>query len=78
MRITKSIEELLFEILESLNELKGSVSGMKEDSQVVKVGDSEVTITKNVDTKLDCKYCGGKHENRGQILSCAKKNKKKG
>lgn len=25
---------------------------------------------------LDCKYCGGTHENKGQLLACAKKHKK--
>lgn len=25
---------------------------------------------------LDCKYCGGTHENKGQIMACAKKHKK--
>jgi len=26
---------------------------------------------------IDCKYCGGTHENKGQLLACAKKHKKK-
>jgi hypothetical protein len=25
---------------------------------------------------VPCKYCGGTHENKGQILACAKKKKK--
>ena len=25
----------------------------------------------------DCKYCGGTHENKGQLLACAKKFKNK-
>ena len=25
---------------------------------------------------IDCKYCGGTHENKGQLMACAKKHKK--
>jgi hypothetical protein len=25
---------------------------------------------------LNCKHCGGYHENKGQLMNCAKKNKK--
>jgi hypothetical protein len=28
-------------------------------------------------TAIDCKYCGGTHENNGQVMACAKKMKKK-
>lgn len=28
-------------------------------------------------TAIDCKYCGGTHENNGQVMACAKKHKKK-
>ena len=24
---------------------------------------------------IDCKYCGGTHENKGQVLACARKSK---
>jgi hypothetical protein len=26
----------------------------------------------------ECKYCGGTHENKGQVLACAKKKRKEG
>lgn len=26
--------------------------------------------------KIQCKYCGGKHDNMGQVMACAKKHKK--
>ncbi len=26
---------------------------------------------------IDCRFCGGTHENKGQLLACAKKHKKK-
>jgi hypothetical protein len=26
---------------------------------------------------IQCKYCGGTHENKGQIMACAKRAKKK-
>lgn len=28
--------------------------------------------------KIPCKYCGGYHENKGQLLACAKKHKNTG
>ena len=27
---------------------------------------------------IPCKYCGGTHENKGQIMACAKKKKREG
>lgn len=27
-------------------------------------------------SEIQCKYCGGSHENKGQFMACARKNKK--
>ncbi|MDP4117668.1 MAG: hypothetical protein Q8873_00545 [Bacillota bacterium] len=26
--------------------------------------------------KIQCKYCGGEHDNKGQMMACARKHKK--
>lgn len=34
--------------------------------------------SENKSVAVDCKYCGGTHENKGQVMACAKKHKKEG
>jgi hypothetical protein len=33
-------------------------------------------LNEPVKDKSICKYCGGTHDNKGQAMNCAKKNKK--
>lgn len=53
-------------------ELKAEIVG-KRINNSVKI--PPVTITK-ADEADKCKHCGGTHENKGQVLACAKKHKK--
>jgi hypothetical protein len=57
-------EVLLFDILTEIKELKDLL--IKEESKAPEVKAEG----------LFCKYCEGTHDNKGQILACAKKNKK--
>jgi hypothetical protein len=61
-----NVERLLFDILQELKKMNsGKEPEIKEEINVVSSG-------------VPCKYCGGTHENKGQMLACARKLKKEG
>lgn len=62
-------EKLLFDILQELKTLNAKLS-----PEIKKVK----TENKAVPSSVPCKYCGGTHENTGQMLACARKKKKEG
>lgn len=55
-------DKLLFDILQELKKLNG--------------GKPEVKAA-GLTAGIPCKYCGGVHENKGQVMACAKKLKRK-
>ena len=66
-KMLQDIRELLIEQNKLLNKM------IKQEPSI-----SLEPIKIESNNKLPCKYCNGSHDNQGQILSCAKKNKKKG
>jgi len=71
MRITKSIEELLFEILEELKKMNNTaIIPSEPTTEDIKL----ITETK----KYSCKYCGGGHDQPWEIAKCGKNKKKEG
>ena len=72
-------EKLLFEILQELKELNSKF----ETSPEIKKTETKPEIKAEIKTEykavpsgVPCKYCGGTHENKGQMLACARKRKK--
>jgi hypothetical protein len=59
-----NVEILLFDILQELKK-------MNEPKEINKDIKEEIK-------QYPCKACGGVHENKGQLLSCARKYKKDG
>lgn len=41
-------------------------------------GDKSLPQVASETKSIQCKHCGGTHENKGQIMACAKKRKKEG
>ncbi len=66
MLLLQDIKDIPKERKEIINE------AIKEESSIVL---EPIKIESN--SKIPCKHCGGSHDNQGQILNCAKKNKKK-
>lgn len=71
-------KKLLYDIRELLIEqnelLKSVLSPVKQevDTELPKLENNEQN------EKIQCKYCGGEHDNQGQVMACAKKHKKGG
>ena len=55
-------DKLLFDILQELKLLNSKLE----------------VENKAVPSSVPCKYCGGTHENTGQMLACARRKKKEG
>jgi hypothetical protein len=84
MRITKSIEELLFEILEELKKMnKGNepINDKKDfgrafaETPEERILMGQMPLPKTTKT-YKCKYCGGEHEQPWEIAKCGKTKKK--
>jgi hypothetical protein len=58
-------DTLLFDIYDELRKLNEKLTPIKEES-------------KAVPTSVPCKYCGGTHDNKGQLMACARKSKREG
>ncbi len=73
VNIVSTEQKLLFDIRELLIEQNKLLAKMiKEEPES---DFKPIKIESN--SKIPCKHCGGSHDNQGQILNCAKKNKKK-
>jgi tRNA(Ile2) C34 agmatinyltransferase TiaS len=68
--IVSEQEKLLFNIQELMKNILIKLNKEVSKPELIKVEDE------NKPNQTLCKYCGGTHENKGQMLSCAKKNKK--
>ena len=62
--VATSEQKLLYMILQELKQINSKLN-------------KEKPIEKKITAKA-CKYCGEIHENKGQIMACAKKHKKEG
>jgi len=70
--LVEKTEILLFDILQELIRLNYTIEGLRS-SFIGEVGGVPKPIEDN-----KCKHCNATHENKGQVLACARKNKKKG
>lgn len=72
-------ELLLFDILQELKAINAKLEA-KPETELIPEPTLKVEPEKETDQKItaSCKYCGGIHENKGQVLACAKKAKKEG
>jgi hypothetical protein len=75
-------EILLFDILQELIRLNYTMDGLRglNIPNVNLPSQDKTEALKPVfveDKGITCKHCNGTHENKGQTLACAKKNKKK-
>jgi hypothetical protein len=59
-------EKILLAILEQAQEINAKLQPQQKNI--------EYPVAKGI----ECKYCGGTHENKGQMLACARKKKKEG
>jgi hypothetical protein len=61
------MEQLLWNVMVICSEINEKLDKEQEDNSF--------EIARNPYKLLNCKFCGGQHENRGQVLACAKKHK---
>jgi hypothetical protein len=60
-------EKLLFDILQELKEINRKLPEPEPLRPIAKATEER---------EIQCKYCGGSHDNKGQFLACARKHKK--
>lgn len=66
MIINRPETKLLYNIQELL---------IEQNELLKKILPSE-KVSEEINDKIPCKYCGGEHDNKGQVMACAKKHKK--
>jgi hypothetical protein len=77
-KMLQDIRKLLIEQNKLLMAITSKFFEPTIDSKPIKTESSVITPNENKSLKKPCKYCKGEHDNQGQILACAKKNKHKG